>query len=460
MSDASGATAKLAAFGSALVFDDLPATVVSHVKLAALDGIGCCLSGSVQPWTRMVADMVRADGGKEAASLFGLEGRVPLSAAVLVNSTAGHAFELDDIHRDAITHPNSIAVPVALNWAEANGGLRGTEAITAITAGYEIGCRVGAAGGTDLLLRGFHPQGTAGALVAAATAGRLARLDADEMRNALGIAGSLGAGLMAAQEGAMVKRYHSGHAAEAGVRAVHLAQAGFTGISNLVEADYGGFLSSFAGTVNVERATAALGTVWETEQTGFKPHATVTSIHSSLDALKTIMAENELRAGDIAKITASISHPTYVHCAWPYEAQSVTAAQMNIYYGLSVIALEGAAFLDQFREDRIADPEILDFIRKVEAQVDPEIEKLGPQYRHMSRVSVETTDGRRFAREERHRRGSPENPVSREDLLTKFRALAACTLERDAIEKTIALVNRLDELDDVSIIAALIAGPR
>jgi len=460
MSDASGATAKLAAFAAGLAFEDLPSSVVGHVKLATLDGIGCCLSGSVQPWTRMVADMVRADGGREAASLFGLEGKVPLSSAVLVNATAGHAFELDDIHRDAITHPNSIAVPVALNWAEAHGGLSGAEAITAITAGYEVGCRVGAAGGTDLLLRGFHPQGTAGALVAAATGGRLARLDAEQMRNALGIAGSLGAGLMAAQEGAMVKRYHSGHAAEAGIRAVHLAQAGFTGISNLVEADYGGFLSSFAGPVNAERATAALGAVWETEQTGFKPHATVTSIHSSLDALKTIMAENGLRAGDIAKITASISHPTYVHCAWPYEAQSVTAAQMNIYYGLSVIALDGAAFLGQFRQDRIADPEILNFIKKIEARVDPEIEQLGPQYRHMSRVSVETTDGRHFEHEERHRRGSPENPVSRDDLLAKFRALAACTLNDEGIEKVITLVNRLDALDDVTPVAGLIAGQR
>lgn len=459
MSDAQSATGELAAFAADLRFSDVPTEVVDHVRLAVLDGIGCCLAGSVQPWTRMVAEMVRADGGREAASLFGLKGRMPLAAAVLVNATSGHAFELDDIHCDAITHPNSIAVPVALNWAEAEGGLSGAEAVAAITAGYEVGCRVGAAAGTDLLLRGFHPQGTAGALVAAATAGRLAGLDAEQMRNALGIAGSLGTGLMAAQEGAMVKRYHSGHAAEAGLRAVLLARSGFTGIPNLVEADYGGFLSSFAGSLNAERATAALGEVWETAQTGFKLHATVTSIHSSLDALKMIMTRNGLTASDIRKVTARISHPTYVHCAWPYEAQSVTAAQMNIYYGLAAIALEGAAFIEQFREDRIADAEILSFIERIEAQVDPEIEKLGPQYRHMSRVSVETTDGRQFEHEERHRRGSPENPVSRDDLLEKFRALAACALPKEKSERVIDLVDRLDELEDVRPIAELIAAP-
>ena len=454
-SDGVEVTRRLATFASGLRFDDLPVDVVAHVRLAALDGVGCCLYGATLPWTQVVARVVRTDGGAKQATLIGGGGKVPVAGAVLVNGTAGHAFELDDIHRDSILHPNSITVPVALAVGERMGGVSGADVMTAIVAGYEVATRVGLASGTDLLLRGFHPQGTLGAIAAAATASRMLGLDAEQTLNAIGTAGSLGAGLMAAQEGAMVKRLHSGRAAEAGVRAADLAAQGFTGISNLVEADYGGFLSSFAGNLDVERVVAGLGDTWETVKTGFKPHATVTSIHSSLDALSQIMSAQKLIAEDIASIKAGISHPTYVHCAWPYTGQSVTAAQMNLYYGLAMIALDGMAFVDQFREDRIRDPKVMDFVQRITATVDPDIAQLGREYRHMARITVVTRDGRTFSHEERHRRGSPENPVQRTAIEEKFDAQARAVLDGNA---QAAVKGQLLELDQQRDITALMEG--
>ncbi|MEC7514025.1 MAG: MmgE/PrpD family protein, partial [Pseudomonadota bacterium] len=411
-------TRQLAYFAADLDFADLPPAVIAHGKLAILDGLGVILQGATLPWSRMVADLAIADGGRGEATILGRGVKVPAAAATLANATAGHAFELDDIHRDSIVHPNSIVVPVAVNMAERAGGGDGRTALTAIVAGYEVANRIGAAASTDLLLRGFHPQGTAGAIAAAVTAGKMLGLDGAALLHAIGIAGSLGAGLMAAQEGAMVKRLHSGRAAEAGVRAALLAARGFTGIENLVEADYGGFLSSFAGgTHGLPRALDGLGATWETTNSGFKPHATVTSIHSCLDSLARIMADHGLTAADIARVDAGISHPTFVHCAWPYRAQSVTAAQMNLYYGLAMIALDGAAFTAQFDEARLTDPAVFDFIAKVHAAVDPEIDALGPSARHMAKLTVTTTDGRVLRHTERHRRGSPENPVSAADLV-------------------------------------------
>src|SRR5262249_59084169 len=98
--------------------------------------------------------------------------------AVLFNSTAGHAFEMDDIHKESIVHPNSLAVPVALALAEADPTLSGRTIVAALALGYEVGLRIGNAATTALFLNGFHPQGTTGAFVAAATAGRLLGLDA------------------------------------------------------------------------------------------------------------------------------------------------------------------------------------------------------------------------------------------------------------------------------------------
>lgn len=453
-----GASATLAAFIADLTFDAIPTDVTGKLKLNILDGIGCCLVGARLPWTCMVADMVAAEGGVPAATVFGMGRTAPLTGAVLINSTAGHAFELDDIHRDAILHPNSIAVPVALNVAEHMGGASGPGILTAIVAGYEAGNRIGAAAGTELLLRGFHPQGVIGPFCAAATAAKLMRLDPGQTLNALGIAGSLGSGLMAAQEGAMVKRLHSGHAAEAGVRGALLARDGFTGISEIVEAEYGGFLAAFSGRVELDRVTNGLGEIWETAATGFKPHATVTSIHAALDALKLIMDKNRITAADIAEIHAGVSKPTHVHCAWPYAAQGITAAQMNIYYGLAMIALNGRAFVGQFNEDAIHNPETLAFIEKISAAIDPEIESKGPAFRHMARVTVKTVDGRRFEEVVTHRKGSPENPLSAAEVDAKFEALTEGILSKDDAGRVRELVFALDTADEVESLTAAIAG--
>ena len=447
---ANNASEQLANFSANLRYDDIPSDVIAHIKLSILDGLGCCLVGSTLPWTRKVKDMVSADEAKPVASLLGSSDKASLGGAVLVNATAGHAFELDDIHREAILHPNSIAVPIALNSAEYLGGATGKDILTAIIAGYEIGNRVGAAAGTDLLLRGFHPQGAVGPFCGAATASRMMALDAEQTRDALGIAGSFGSGLMAAQEGAMVKRLHSGHAAEAGVRGALLAQSGFSGISDVVEAPYGGFLSTFSGEVNAGRAIAGLGTTWETLATGFKPHATVTSIHAALDALAMIMRDHDLSADNIARIHAGVSHPTYVHCAWPYEAQSITAAQMNIYYGLAMIARFGEAFVQQFSAAQINDPETLAFTKRISASVDPDIEGRGHAFRHMARVQVETTDGQTFEQVVTDRRGSPENPISSTDVVAKFQTLAAGVLSQGAMNDVMAIVDDLEDQQDMS----------
>ena len=256
------------------------------MKLSILDGLGVCLHGATLPWTQKVRDMVLVEGGNPIASVWNSGAKVGLTGAVLVNSTAGHAFEMDDIHKELIVHPNSLSVPMALALAEADPTLTGQDIVAAITLGAEIGTRIGNAATMALFLNGFHPQGTSGAFVAAVTAGHLLKLSPEQMQHAIGIAGSLGAGLMAAQEGAMVKRLHAGRAAQGGMTAALLARKDFTGITDVVEAGYGGFLSAIARTPNPARLLDGLGTDWEAAKVGFKMYPNVTSIHAALDAMR------------------------------------------------------------------------------------------------------------------------------------------------------------------------------
>ena len=174
------------------------------------------------------------------------------------------------------------------------------------------------------------------------------RLDAGATQHALGIAASMACGLMAAQEGAMTKRLHSGHAGQAGALAALLAQRGYTGIPDALEKSKGGFLNTYSDRPAPECLTAGLGSHWETLAIGFKAYPTVSLVHSPVKLLGSIMREQRLQSRDIAGLRVKCGTHAFKHTVWPYRATGLTEAQMNMYYGLSVMALDGEVFVDQF----------------------------------------------------------------------------------------------------------------
>jgi 2-methylcitrate dehydratase PrpD len=269
----------------------------------------------------------------------------------------------------------------------------------------------------------------------------------------------MGAGLMAAQEGAMVKRLHAGRAAQGGLMAALLARRGFTGISDVVEAGYGGFLSSLSRTPDITRLMQGLGEDWEAGKVGFKMYPNVTSIHAALDALRSILIEDNLSASQIQQIEVGCGHMTFVHTAWEYRPAGVTAAQMNMYYGLSVMALRKDVSAADYNEAMIADPKILAFIKRIRIFEDAELESRGPAFRHAARVRVRTTDGRSLAREILHRRASPENPVNWEDIKRKFNSNVTGLLAPKAAARLLELGSALETLADVSSINDILAAP-
>lgn len=129
------ATRDLARFAAETRPGDIPAAVIERVKLSVLDGLGVCLHGSTLPWTERVRDVVLEEGGHPIASIWNTGVKTALTGAVLVNSTAGHAFEMDDIYKESILHPNSLAVPTALALAEADPTITGRDVTTAIALG-------------------------------------------------------------------------------------------------------------------------------------------------------------------------------------------------------------------------------------------------------------------------------------------------------------------------------------
>lgn len=451
-------TAALAGFAATLTIDDVPDDVRAHARRCLLDTVGCALFGSSLRWTRILANTVREVDSGGPVTLWGFGSKVSAPHAALVNGTAVHAFELDDLHRRSIVHPGSVVSTAAMAAAELVGGVSGGAYLAAVIAGYEVAARVGMSVGTAHLLAGWHPTGTHGTLAAAAAAGSILGLDADQLRDAFGIAGSQSSGLMAAQYGAMVKRLHAGRAAQSGLYAALLAQKGFTGISELFESEYGGYCTTFSPTHSLDALTEGLGSKWETATIGFKPYATNGSCHPSIDIVHALQTTERFRPEEVDEVIVHASTATVQHVGWPYVPDSVTTAQMNLPYILAVLMTDGEAFVDQFDEDRIADPRLVELSRRVRVLADPAIDARGDSARHATRIEIRLRDGRALAGERDHGRGSSACPLTEADVRTKYETLAAKVLPLGQVRTVEALVERIETLEDVRALADQLAG--
>ncbi len=455
---AGGPTRQLAEFSAALNFRQLPDEVVSKAKLCILDTLGCCIFGASLPQANTLATLAAAEDCAAKATVFGMPLRTSPSWAALINGTSAHAFQLDEIHLESTLHPGSVALPAAFAVGESNAEFNGRDLITAIVASYEVGIRVGLAAKGGMFKSGFHNQGTTGVLVASAAAARVLGLDAHQTQHAFGIAGSQAGGLMAVQDGAMTKSFHSGRGAQSGVYAAQLAKLGFTGIPDVLDGAYGTFFSAFLDDWSAPALTQGLGSHWQILRVGFKSGPAANGCITAATAIDRIMRENNLVARDIKKIAAFVSDNTVHHCGWPYEPsriQSVLSAQMNLRYGIAVMALEREFGAAQFDESKIRRPDILKFIECIDVAHEPKFDGDNGRYRVACRLVVECNDGARRETTVLYRKGSPDDPMTADQIVNKFRTLTE-KMGGQRCERLAELVLHIEELTDLSELSGLL----
>lgn len=454
-------TRRLAEFTASLTYEDLPAQVGQRLKLLILDALSCGLYGASLPWCRTLQQVLdRCEGGAGSCTVWGTGLRLSPPHAALANGTQVQGFELDDVHRAGVLHVGAVVLPALVAIAETRPGMSGREFLAAAAAGYEVGPRVGLCMGPEHIAQGWHSGATLGVFSAGAAAARALRLDADRTVHALGIAGTQAAGLMAAQYGAMVKRMHAGRAAQSGLYGALLAEAGFTGIANVLESEYGGFCTTFSRShdrFDLQQLTAGLGDTWQTMGVALKFYACVGSNHTTLDALRAMQAERPFGPHDVAKVIVAGSQVTMDHVGWRYVPQGLTSAQLNLPYCVATFLLEGDCFVEQFTEDKVADPQRLAVAERVEVRHDPAITARGAAYRHMVHVEVRLTDGTVLRRTVEAPRGSEHAFATEADVVEKFEKLAAQVLPRPQRERLRDAVLDLEALPDAAAIARLLA---
>jgi len=448
-----GITTEVARLCSELHFSSLPDEVVDRTKYLILDYLGVALRGTISDSSQPVYQYL------EALHLHASGVHVPATSlvvdvpsAALALGVSSHSLELDDVVNEASLHPAVSVISAALAYGSMNAN-SGQDMITAIVAGYELMVRLGMAlDPAEHYRRGFHPTATCGVFGAAAAVSKLARLNAHQTAHALGIAGSQAAGSMEfLTDGAYTKRFHGGWSAHSGVVAASLAKEGFTGPHTIIEGKFG-FLHSYSLSPSSEKVLKEWGTPYTVMQTSIKPHACCRYNQGSIDCIISIMNDNELTADDIESIQISILKAGFALVAEPEDLKknpsSIVDAQFSMPFGAAVAVLHGKAFLDQYCHDTLASDAVKDLMTKVSCIHDAEIEKEFPQ-KWPARVELKTTDQRSFGVKLDHPKGDPENPLSWDEIIVKFRNLVAPMMNTSEQDKIIDTVRNLENVSDI-----------
>jgi 2-methylcitrate dehydratase PrpD len=459
----SGVTVPLARWVAGLTLDAIPARVRDRAKHLLLDGVACGLVGAQLPWSRVATRSVLDLEGDGNAVVIGTGATTSGPAAVLLNSTFIQGFELDDFHPLAPLHSTSLIVPVLLATAERAGGVSGASALTAAVAGFEVGPRVGLAlHGSEMLSRGWHSGPVFGTHTAAMVAGKLRGLAADQLEDALGMAGTQSAGLMAAQYEAMSKRMQHGFAARNGYYAAGLAAGGYTGIKEVFDRPYGGYLAVFGEGHDPDPAQviAGLGEGWHTEFIMVKSYAAQGGLHGTVQAALELRAEHKFDPKTVSHIEIRVGHTVYHHGWWhPERPLTSIGAQMNLGYVAAVALLDGQVLPPQFTDRRLDADDVWELLGKVDVKLDENIQNAPIHERFATDLTITLADGAVLNKRIVQPHGGPSDPVTNDDLIAKYRSLVGPLMPASRLDAIQQAVLSLDELADIRQLAALLAAP-
>lgn len=447
-----GATEKLARFIVEFPGEQIPESIFHQGKRCFMNFLAVALYASRDPSVDILLDLMREEGGKRLASVVGRRFRTTLQNASLANGYLGHHQDYDDTHFSTIIHPSSPIFPGALAVAE-HLGVSGRDFLVASVLGIEAACRIGCviAPAFREAASFWHITGTCGVFGSAAAAGRLLRLNRDRMVHGLGIAGTQACGLREVF-GSMCKPFHAGHAAQRGVLAALLAQRGFTSTDAILEGKRG-FVAVMAAGYDLDKAMADLGERWELPQVGLKPYACGLANHALVDAMFALRSKEGVTPENVESISGSVRalapalatrrHPT-----------TGLEGKFSYHHSMASVLVDGAAFPDQYTDEKVMDPRIVSLRDRISVTADPSLQG------HAAAVTMVLKDGRSYKETIDHPTGSPERPMGDAQVEAKFRNLAREALSKNRVERLVGQLWALDKVADMRSVTTLVRSGR
>jgi 2-methylcitrate dehydratase PrpD len=445
------AAARFAEFAAGLRAGDVPDGAMHCARRCLVDWWGGAVAGAVEAPAVVLAEALAPPEGP--ARLLPFDRRADMRTAALINGTAAHTVEVDDIYSPGLYHPGVAVIPAALAVAEAEGA-SGADLLTAIIAGYEVSNRIARAV-NPAHYRLWHTTATVGFFGAATAAGSVLRLEAGQMAHALTTVASFAAGLRHAfSSDAMTKPLHAGRAAEGGVLAALGARHGLTGVGDMLEGGRG-FGAAMSEAVDWDAAVAGLGSEWTVERITCKPYPCCGHTFAAVDAMREVMAGG-VAPDQIERIAVGTYRAGVEICgnpdpATPYEAK------FSLEYCVALAALNRPVDLAAFAPEGLHDPDVRAMMARVAVALDPQAEDAFPALRGAETV-VTLRDGRVARHRQPTRRGDPDFPMSDAQIDAKFRMLAGPVIGQDSAAALSETLWRVETLRQVSEIPAGKAG--
>jgi 2-methylcitrate dehydratase PrpD len=446
-----------------VTYDDIPRQAVDIAKKDILDTLGVAVAGSSVPGGREIVELQELWGGNQESTVIMFRRRVPSPYAALANGTMSHALDYDDAH-ESVLHAGTTVIPAAFAIAERVGRISGKEFITAVTLGIDVVCRLGKATNKHPTESGWLYTPLYGIFGAATAAGKLLGLNEQQMVNAFGIAYSQAAGnQQCVPDGALTKRLQAGFAASNGVLSALMASRGLTGTRDTLEGEYGLYQVYHRGDYDPTPLTTDLGSYFATVELIFKPYPCCLGNHSAIDATLALIKEHCLTAEDIDEILVRCSEENARLLFKPLEIKQKPRvfidAQFSIPWAVATALVKGKFTMDDITPEAISNPAVLQVAERVKCKVDRKLVK----NLKLSVILEAKRKGRRqmYSKRVDIAKGHPKNPMSWEELATKFRdcgSHAIRPLAKSRMEKVISLIANLEEVKNVAEIIWFLSG--
>ena len=403
-----------------------------HARRAVIDWHAALYPGAILAPATLLEKALAEELDRGEARL-ALGRKATARAAALINATAAHTAELDDIFRDGIYHPGAPTIAAASALAGGRNLLR------AVVVGYEISTRIGAAMGRAHY-KYWHNTGTIGCFGAAAAAAEALGLDARRFAHALATVATFSAGLQQAfRMDSMSKPLHAGHAAEAGVTAALAAREGVTGSLDVMEGE-AGYGRAMGDNPDWRKALATLGRDFHITRMTFKNHACCGHTFAAIDGALALKQKLGIRAADIDEVEVA-TYRAGLEVAHYENPTTAAEARFSLKYVVATGLTHGSVRLAAFEKQRIEDHATRALMKRIRVSLDPQLDAAFPSQR-AARVAI-SAGGRREELLQPTRIGDPDAPLSDAQLAAKYLELAVPVLgerkAKDELERLWAL---------------------
>lgn len=437
-----GLTDSLSHFVASPEFEDLPERAVQIVRSGFIDTIATMIAGQDEPVVRIVRQFVKDKNcaARESSVILGRESAASADAA-LINGTAAHALDYDDVALGG--HPSTVLVPAVLAEGE-RLNVSGADAVKAYLVGYEVWAELISREPNPYHIKGWHPTAVLGTVGAAAAVAYLHKLPPEQCRNAIGLAASMASGLVA-NFGTMTKPLHAGRAAACGIEAVKLAASGLTAAPDAIE-HHAGYLAALSPEGRADRTTLAtnLGKKLRVLESGLsiKKYPMCYATHRIIDGMLDLIAAHDVMPANVKGVKAWIG-VTQASMLRNHSPVTGLEAKFSLEFAVAAALAKRKVGLAELTDSFVAEPLVRELMAKVETCTNDTSCPIEPVFALHDRVVIELKQGGILDSDEiRFARGNAMLPLQDEELKAKFLDCIAFSSDRDGA----ALYQRLNGL--------------